>query len=283
MHKRHLTSMRMPFTLISTIDDSIYAVQSEDGKRDYQVTVFGDCCEQDCFLKCHECKVCAHMLNCTCPDFLLYAISCKHVHLVQRYMVANHIKATSSYNSTEPEGASTSNYVQQQLQLAHQSLECSSSGSTNDLHSVKTSLENSIFSLLDEVRKVEGIDSLKFIQKKVNALTNTCRSLKNEEPAKLVVRHDHPANKNIETQNKFKFKSVKKKKSKKANKFTKPTNEDREAFKGEVTEDYISVPDSLCKRSLPIERDEPEANENQHVVRLPRLDIPNIRKVYESL
>ena len=91
IQERHLSSKKMCFSLIKeTEDTNVFMIKSEDGKRNYSTSKLSDNCEvSGCRLRCIECSVCTHSYHCNCPDFLINNTSCKHVHLLKRYLVAN--------------------------------------------------------------------------------------------------------------------------------------------------------------------------------------------------
>lgn len=39
-------------------------------------------CQNNCVLKCNECLICIHDFNCTCPDYAIRFVICKHIHLL---------------------------------------------------------------------------------------------------------------------------------------------------------------------------------------------------------
>ena len=46
-----------------------------------------DSCElTNYYIRCCECNVCVHTFTCTCPHLSIIACSCKHIHLVKRYL-----------------------------------------------------------------------------------------------------------------------------------------------------------------------------------------------------
>nr|CAI5820563.1 unnamed protein product [Callosobruchus analis] len=46
-----------------------------------------------CFIKCNFCNICIHRYKCTCMDFLIRSIICKHIH----YFVLTEAPVTDSY------------------------------------------------------------------------------------------------------------------------------------------------------------------------------------------
>ncbi|XP_065650281.1 uncharacterized protein LOC136078435 [Hydra vulgaris] len=84
VHSRHIASLQLNESF--TLDDKeARLVQSETNACQYRVLKHQELCEiNECFTKCPECKVCAHLYSCDCMDFLTKNILCKHIHLIHR-------------------------------------------------------------------------------------------------------------------------------------------------------------------------------------------------------
>ena len=95
INDRHQASLKLSFASVIEIANNYgpvsgWTIQSEDGKRNYNVTLSEELCmEQNCRMRCIECDICYHRYACTCPDFLIYSTICKHIHLLHRYVTRN--------------------------------------------------------------------------------------------------------------------------------------------------------------------------------------------------
>ena len=104
MNERHRRSVEMSFALLSKQCDNVWNIKSEDGVHSYQISVLSEtCADVACQLRCIDCGVCCHTYHCTCPDFLLKNISCKHIHLLRRQQQRVNSSDTSKQDEDEKE------------------------------------------------------------------------------------------------------------------------------------------------------------------------------------
>ena len=90
---RHRSSLNLDFGSITQSVENSWNCKSEDGKRNYTVTLNSQRCDdRQCSLKCSNCKICVHTYTCFCVDFLLYSTICKRIHLVHQYRERNERK-----------------------------------------------------------------------------------------------------------------------------------------------------------------------------------------------
>ena len=216
MNDRHLNSENMTFGSITKEGENEFHVKSEfTAQRSYMVTLLLDRCEvSNCTVKCTHCNVCPHTFQCTCTDFLIQTTSCKHVHLVKRYIDSQ----TSSNHpmkeiNTASEIAETFNIVRQEKPKQFE-----------EFNTCKSKIESQLNFLQAELQSCTSvnIDAMKHLQKNLVAVTNTFESLlRNNNILKMETMDNFPANKNIEVQNKFA--SVAKRKRKSRIRFAKRT------------------------------------------------------------
>ena len=69
---RHLTSQKLPTSLVTEHSDTSWIVTSSDKRHEYYVTQEGDRCQVQCCLRCTKCNVCVHSYSCNCPDHLIH-------------------------------------------------------------------------------------------------------------------------------------------------------------------------------------------------------------------
>nr|XP_002123387.1 uncharacterized protein zf(c2h2/swim)-1 [Ciona intestinalis] len=60
-------------------------------------------CLGKCQIKCSMCNVCVHMYTCTCPDFLMHAVACKHIHAIEISISGGKTFAFQQNRNKEPE------------------------------------------------------------------------------------------------------------------------------------------------------------------------------------
>ncbi len=83
IQERHQNSLPLNFNTVTQLNEGEWQVESETQKRVYVVKQIKEGCnDSGCVLKCTDCKACLHEYGCTCTDFLLYCVMCKHIHLV---------------------------------------------------------------------------------------------------------------------------------------------------------------------------------------------------------
>ena len=92
IYKRHTGSLSLSFDDVQVLQDSQeWKVKSENNKNNYYKVkeVVTHCTQEHCRLQCLDCNICIHRYCCTCTDFLMNNISCKHIHLVHRNRIFN--------------------------------------------------------------------------------------------------------------------------------------------------------------------------------------------------
>jgi len=88
---RHNNSLEMDVANVTHFEETDhinkYHVTSSKGVKTYVVIKKKqDCSDDTCRLRCMSCFICPHQLCCTCQDFLGNSFSCKHLHLVERFL-----------------------------------------------------------------------------------------------------------------------------------------------------------------------------------------------------
>ena len=224
LHQRHSNSLRMSFANIEATDeDTVYSILSEDGNRKYLVTKVADYCEESlCMMKCSECGTCAHVMLCTCPDFLFNNIGCKHMHLLQRWL------APTNDQTNVLESPQAAAYVQNEIAKTIKSLERTDS----NFPVMASRVKNRLHELIQQVEVCSSIDleALSHFEKQLQAASNTFNSmLQYKTTSAIPVKNEIHANKNIAVQHTF-FSTKKKRKRNDTIRFTKPTHEDFESF-----------------------------------------------------
>lgn len=80
LRERHKTSLNCNFEVVQ--DSKIinrFRVKSDATIYYVHIISTQNC---DCLLKCTECALCFHEVSCTCIDFSINSVICKHIHYV---------------------------------------------------------------------------------------------------------------------------------------------------------------------------------------------------------
>jgi len=85
---RHKESLKIgnESVVCPTSETGNWFVLSGDGKYNHEVVMVSSVCTEasQCQMVCPDCKVCSHMFQCNCPDWLVVGTICKHIHAVWR-------------------------------------------------------------------------------------------------------------------------------------------------------------------------------------------------------
>ena len=85
---KHKESISIPDESVhsSEAEPGKWFVLSKNGKQGHEVIVVSLSCPEknQCKMICSDCKVCMHMLECDCPDWLIVGTICTHIHAVWR-------------------------------------------------------------------------------------------------------------------------------------------------------------------------------------------------------
>ncbi|KAK5647824.1 hypothetical protein RI129_002716 [Pyrocoelia pectoralis] len=118
-----------------------------------------------CNLVCQFCQICIHMYNCTCPDFLIRAVICKHIHCL---ILHNGEPATNQANLQNINTQETEHFnikdVNQHFSLNNKN------SHTSVAHEItkNNSHVNVINSLLDMVNNNQSQNNSSFIESSQN-------------------------------------------------------------------------------------------------------------------
>ena len=229
IHDRHLSSKKLCYAAIKETDqENVYSIQSEDGKRNYSVTKLSDNCEvAGCKLRCIECSVCTHCFHCNCPDFLINNTSCKHVHLLKQYLLANNKLELVSTESMDY----SDDYTQKEIDSTLANLTNQVEEPTS-FERIKSKTSSLLLNLMQRVENCSNLDieALRHVEKQVTSTLNTFDAMSKYQSVKeLKPTSSVPANKNITRQ--LKFYSTKKKRKRNSNvRYAKPTSEEKVSF-----------------------------------------------------
>ncbi len=207
---RHQSSMKLPLHLVQKTDEFLtWEVKSADGNNSYHVVQQNDICPYNCYVKCTDCNVCIHMYSCDCPDSLIRATICKHVHLL--------VQSFSSSISIE-----TLNEAVRSPILPLQRIR-ESSQATDDPKQCQENIHNNLMVLSGHVKTISNIQLLQQINTMVKSALNLIKA-KEVNINMPKVKHQ-PSNTLIQPQRRF-F-STKKKRSRANVRLAKPTDKEK--------------------------------------------------------
>ncbi|XP_078491945.1 sinc finger protein Ci-ZF(C2H2)-148 [Ciona intestinalis] len=83
INKRHRLASTVSSVTCLACDQ--WKVDDIDESVDHEHTVkrIQPQCMDNCQIRCSICNICVHMYTCTCSDFLVHAVACKHIHAVK--------------------------------------------------------------------------------------------------------------------------------------------------------------------------------------------------------
>ena len=152
IRSRHQKSMELSFAQIEvTKEDNVWKLSSSDNSNVYHVTLQHEECLNVCSLCCPDCNVCVHMYTCTCPDSLIWATICKHIHLIARY-----ISQKSSSNKPNDKHL----------------LENLRNESKDQIDSLKWQVHTEVLGLAAQVHLINNIDVLKSVISYIRSASN---------------------------------------------------------------------------------------------------------------
>ena len=228
---RHKNSEKISNIIEIKADEEWTINSTEHQGSTYIIKMYKKDCS--CTLKCDFCQVCAHLYTCTCPDFLIYSISCKHIHAV-------HTKKTKSINShSDMIPDETANYTVMKPEfLGEINTHC-----CNNLEKGKKSISITIQKIQDLVSICDDADAINAIESRLEDAFVIGSALNKEslpEKSKFNKKKIISSTQKIETVRRF-F-STKRKRSKK-NKLSlkKPSDINKESLTTELSKNYVFV------------------------------------------
>ena len=235
-HRSSLTLQRNGFIQVSESEWK-YPSTSEKSNAIYSVVKTGSC--NGCRMKCSSCNVCIHEYVCTCPDYAIHSVPCKHVHVIHMDIGTreNLQPNNENFNHEVSEGSIEVDdkraYFQSQLKSAN---------------TVNDQLEQSKAAIVKKLETLELYVTNCIVPEALGAagghLNNAIAVIKGMEKASkgiasLEPSEKFPPNKTFDKQ--LRFFSTKKKVTKKKKVLTKPTLEDKECVIELLGEQEISI------------------------------------------
>ena len=223
---RHNKSRAMSTEAVEVLDDLKWKVRGQDGKNTYVVSKqAANCADSSCQIKCSDCRVCIHQYVCNCPDSLIQSTICKHVHLLQRFLLQPKNPTENSDDfGLVPDSVREDEikYKDTEVKLVAEHLK-QDAGPPKDIQALRHRLREKLLVLADGVMTCDNKSSLQELEKQLNSARHLFSSMNKHKPLEhLQVTRQFPGNKNIEAQ--VRFHSTKKKRKLPKNiRFSKPT------------------------------------------------------------
>lgn len=105
----HAYGLTIAADQVSGLTSSTFTVQSQTyASTTYTVTLQKGTCSNSCRLACAECRVCVHVVTCSCPDYELRRNLCKHIHAVFASIASSNNSPEACADSMDPGSMSDS-------------------------------------------------------------------------------------------------------------------------------------------------------------------------------
>ncbi len=82
-------SMLLKKDKIVQVNEQKWELPSFSKKAVYTIIKKTPC--KECKMKCDSCNVCIHEYECSCPDYAIHSVPCKHVHLIHMLDTENQV------------------------------------------------------------------------------------------------------------------------------------------------------------------------------------------------
>ncbi len=191
-----------------------------DGKNTYHISQLHMQCPYSCSISCVDCKICIHAFSCNCPDALIRATICKHIHLLMQFISATNTTIDVSQMEETHQGLNKmdESVLLESLQDPKQSCK---------LLEYRDGIHSQLATLTTYLNATSDMDTLHDVKTLITSALNLIKARQeNTSKATLPVAIEQPANKNIPTQRSF-FSTRKRKATKPNVRLAKPTIEQK--------------------------------------------------------
>lgn len=219
IRKRHTESEKMDENIYSVtqMDNSSFIVSKiqDQGIVTYDIEMEDAKC--DCSTACMDCKICIHTLSCSCPDFNIRYLICKHIHFVcRKYKIVREISMNMNCPGTSSEEGhlvidisekEISENVEKDIILKQINKK-----PRMDLDDKKANIQQLIQNISNKVQTVESFEDLEHIEDNLKNIQAYLEVTKKPERQISKISQTIPSNKKICPQRKFKIPKRKQKK-----------------------------------------------------------------------
>lgn len=109
---------------VNELNDLVYSIAVDN--REYTVSLTGHECSESCTMRCRRCRACYYLATCSCIDYGIHGVVCKHIHAVclQKFGTEDYHNITLTTNPDELKER------QQELDFLHSDIadQCTSRG-----------------------------------------------------------------------------------------------------------------------------------------------------------
>ena len=229
IHERHCRSRLMNTYNVNCEEEGLkWKVKSKDGRYTYTISKHAhSCTENTCRLKCFECDnpLCVQQYTCNCPDCLIRNTICKHIHLLQRFLLNRDRIDTNEKQLQAEASISSQEYADAEIGLIASHLEKKDKVDTSNIKAIKQAINGKLLVLQQCVEESANKDALQQLGKQLNSAHNLFLSLQKAPLLQLKAKSNVPSNKNIDRQRRFKSTKKKRKRAKNI-RFIKPTSQE---------------------------------------------------------
>lgn len=212
---RHKNSLQLATSNLTKISNETF--QYSHNGHTYDIQIVSECCSKEvCKLWCVECGFCCHVYKCTCTDFQMNNISCKHIHLAHRKNAENDGCDVQIVDFENDQPTTTTNDIDQLFSLVSQ-----------NVHNVED-LKKQVQKELDEISITiqsclpEDENNLRDLCQKLKAAKHTFLSVRSEPLKQIEFSQKIHPNQSVQAQLRF-VSTKKKRKSTSTVVFAKPT------------------------------------------------------------
>ncbi len=200
IRKRHLGSLQLRDSDVTADPESTdrWLVKSENGNNIYKVTRRQESCDEvPCQLKCTDCGSCCHSHQCSCVNFLMNAITCKHIHLVQRLLITS-----GQQKLCEEQRTADIDYKEEAIEKTFSLV---TTGTANNVYELRDRIIKSLTELISDVGETSHVDeeALKFLSQQISSAKNTFDALRENKLEELKSAVKIAPNTNVKRQHRF--------------------------------------------------------------------------------
>ena len=227
---RHHASLKLPLKLVKEGGEDDWTVQSSNTTDLYHVTQFSPQCSLQQCLQCRECSICIHQFSCTCPDSVIHASICKHIHLVARHLKSKRDHRLRTTKDIHVPHLSTTHNTDDKAIFK----EVQSKDHNCSIQDLKDSVQKKISQLQSSVLLCDDRQTLSSVYHHISSAINITKALASHPSSRLQSKSPIPHNKHIPTQRPFH--STKKHHRRASVRMAKPTNLQKQLISTELME-----------------------------------------------
>ena len=216
--KRHKESLQIDASIASKVANNEWSFPSSSTNAVYSVLKEEAC--NNCKMKCTSCSVCIHEYSCTCPDFSVHSVPCKHIHALHSSLAFQH-QIDQAHSDTRPEG---SDYKEEQRAYFEDKIRISERPFAK-IEGLRTGVIAAANTLLKQVELCNNAEALSAARMHLNNAISVLKGISSTDIEPLEGQEKIAPNRNFEKQ--LRFYSTKKKREPRTKVLAKPTMEDK--------------------------------------------------------